>query len=185
MKSKYDYEFETQPGRCSSINPSRTGINQGGLNHRRQGNAYKPRVPFKTIEGLGEEPWMRLSRNAVYVLDRLYSQFNGYNRANLSLTYDMIRKKLSGRLFSAALWELMAYGFIDRIRVGGMERKCSIYGLSNRWRRLSENPVNLEEIEALLRQVQQAKRGPSSAEKRMHIATLKHTILSMSGHRGI
>ena len=83
-----------------------------------RGNAYKPKRPFKTIEGLGTELWMRLSRNAVFMLDRFYAKFNGYNHYNLSLTYDEVKDKMSGRLFTVALWELMGFGFIDRVQVG-------------------------------------------------------------------
>lgn len=145
------------------------------------GNAYKPKKPFKTIEGVGTKPWMRLSRNAVYVLDRLYAKFNGYNRDDLSLTYKEMKEKMSNRLFTTALWELMGFGFIDRVRKGRLERECSIYRLSNRWRKLKNESKTLDEIELLLDKVEKLMREEGGIEKRMRINKFRNRILRLSG----
>lgn len=147
------------------------------------GSAYKPRIPFQSIEGIGTEPWMSLSRNAVYVLNRFYAKFNGYNRTNLSLTYNEVKDKMSGRLFTAALWELMGFGFIDRIREGRLQRECSIFRLSDQWRKLEKNPKIIEEIGLLLGEVEKLKREKGSTEKRMRINKLRKSILGLSAKR--
>ncbi len=131
--------------------------------------AYKPKRPFKCIEGLGTEPWMRLSRNAAYVFDRFHKKFNGYNRSNLALTYNEMKEKMSNRLFSGSLWETIGFGFIDIIKSGGLQRSCTIYGLSNRWRKLCDAPEKLDKIQALLKEIENLRRKPGSVDKRMNI----------------
>lgn len=153
--------------------------------NRSSGNAYKPKRPFKTIEGIGTEPWRRLSRNAVYVLNRFYAKFDGYNHDNLSLTYGEMKDKMSNRLFSTALWELMGLGFIDRVREGRLERECSIYRLSNRWRKLENEPKTLDEVESLLKKVEDLKREKGSVEKRIRIKELRIRALKLSGIRKV
>lgn len=153
------------------------------MEKRSSGNAYRPKKPFKTIEGVGTKPWMRLSRNAVYVLDRLYAKFNGYNRDDLSLTYKEMLEKMSKRLFTTALWELMGFGFIDRVREGRLERECSIYRLSNRWRKLKNDPKILDEIELLLEKVEKLMREEGSIKKRMNMNEFRNRILRLSETR--
>ena len=128
---------------------------------------------------------MRLSRNAVYVLDRFYAKFDGYNRDNLSLTYGEMKDKMSNRLFTPALWELMGFGFIDKIRAGRLERECSIYRLSNRWRKLYHEQKTLDEIELLLKKVEALKREKGCAEKRMRMTKLRYRALRLSGVRKV
>jgi len=142
--------------------------------------AYKPKIPFQTVEGLGTPPWMMLSRNGVYVLDRFYAKFNGYNRSNLTLTYREMKDKMSFRLFSSAIWEVIGFGFIDSLNPGGLERKSTIYGLSNRWRKLLEEPGNLEKIRSLLKEVKDLKRKAGGIEKRMKIRKLRKQILNFT-----
>lgn len=162
--------------------PSLPGTHKGAkVAKRSSGNAYKPKKPFKTIEGVGTKLWMRLSRNAVYVLDRLYAKFNGYNHDDLSLTYNEMRGKMSGRLFTTSKWELMGFGFIDIVRQGRLERECSIYRLSNRWRKLKNEPKTLDEIELLLDKVEKLNRKKGGTEKRMRMNKLKNRILRVSG----
>lgn len=142
--------------------------------------AYKPKRPFKTVEGLGTEPWMRLSRNAAFVLDRFYAKFNGFNRSNLSLTYEEIKNKMSNRLFSFAIWELVGFGFIDILKAGGLKREKTVYGFSNRWRKLLDAPEKLDKIDALLREMKILMREQGSVKKRMQIRELKNEIPKVS-----
>lgn len=144
-------------------------------------DAYKPRKPFKTVEGLGTEPWKRLSRNGAYVLDRLYSKFTGYNRSDLSLTFREVKNKMSNRLFSAAILETICFGFVVVVKEGGLMRQAKIYGLSNRWRRLLDKPEKLEKIEALLKEIEILKRKKGDQKKRMKIRTLQKEALDLSG----
>ena len=151
------------------------------MKQKTERNAYKPRKPFKAIEGVGTRPWMRLSRNSVYVLNRFYAKFNGYNRDNLSLTYKEMNGKLSGRLFTAALWELMSFGFIDRVRSGRLEKECSIYRLSNRWRKFEDKEETLNEIELRLGKIEELRRKKGSLEKRTEMNKLRNEALRVSG----
>ena len=141
--------------------------------------AYKPKKPYRSVEGIGSMPWKKLSRDAVFVLNKFYEKFNGYNRYDLSLTYDEVKNKISNRPFSNALLELLAFGFIDIKRPGRLERECSIYGLSNRWRRLDEEPKILDEIEVSLKEMKNLKRKPGGQKKRMRINELRKKVLDL------
>ena len=141
--------------------------------------AYKPKKPYRSVEGIGSMPWKKLSRDAVFVLNKFYEKFNGYNRYDLSLTYDEAKSKISNRPFSNALLELLAFGFIDIKRPGRLERECSIYGLNNRWRRLDEEPKILDEIEVSLEEIKNLKRKPGGQKKRMRINELRKKVLDL------
>ncbi len=150
---------------------------------KNSGKAYKPRPPFRTLEGIESAAWDKLSRDAVFAITEFYKKFNGYNRYDLSLTYKEVRKKMSNRPFSRSIWELIGYGFIDVRRFGRLERNCSIYGLSNRWRHLSEKPEVLNQIEKLLKEIERLKRERASRKKRMNIREFQNKILKL-GQRG-
>lgn len=96
-----------------------------------------------------------------------------------------MKDKMSNRLFSTALWELMGLGFIDRVREGRLERECSIYRLSNRWRKLENEPKTLDEVESLLKKVEDLKREKGSVEKRIRIKELRIRALKLSGIRKV
>lgn len=87
---------------------------------------------------------------------------------------------MSSRLFTTALWELMGFGFIDRVRLGKLERECSIYRLSNRWRKLENDLKILDEIELILEKVEKLMRKKGGAEKRMRMNKLRNRILRLS-----
>lgn len=142
--------------------------------------AYKPKRPFKTIEGVGTEAWERLDPGAVWVLTEYYKKFNGFNRNNLSLTYKEVKPKMSTLLFSRFNWQLIGFGFLDVVRLGRLERNCSLYGLSDRWRKLTKDPKKLDTIQELLSKVEKLKRKKGSQEKRMKINRLRHEIMKIS-----
>ena len=77
--------------------------------------------------------WKALSCKAVWVYIEMKKKFRGHNENNLSLTYKEVRYKMSSATFSKAIKELVKYGFIDIIRLGGLFKTCTIYGLSSRW----------------------------------------------------
>jgi len=141
--------------------------------------AYKPGQPFRTIEGIGTEAFSRLSRNAVFILVKFYEKFNGYNRYDLSLTFGEIKNKMSNTLFSRSIWELTGFGFIDVRRFGRLEKNCSLYGLSNRWRKLNNQPEKLDQIQKLLAEIEDLRRQPGSQKKRMEIYRLRKTVLKL------
>ncbi len=73
------------------------------------------RPPFKIIEGVDTEPFVRLSPWAVWVLARFYCKWDGRirNRTNLSLTYKEVRSAMSPAIFTRSIWECIAFGFLD------------------------------------------------------------------------
>ena len=145
--------------------------------------AYQPEQPFRTVEGVGTLAWGKLDLRSIGVLMKFYEKFNGYNRYNLSLTYKEVKHLLSSLLFSRSLWQCIGFGFLDVRRFGRLERNCSLFGLSNRWRKLSENPEILDAIEKLLKEVEDLKRQPGSLEKRMKIHELRYKVLNLGKHR--
>lgn len=152
---------------------------QVSKNQAERKKAYQPRQPFRTVEGMEGAAWEKLSRNAVFVLMEFYRKFNGYNRYNLSLTYREVKNKISSRLFSRAVWQLIGFGFLDVRRFGRLERNCSIFGLSNRWRELRDDPGKLHEIEKLLKRIESLKREPGSLKKRIEIYKFRNRVLNL------
>ena len=142
-------------------------------------NAYQPTRPFRTIEGIESEAFEKLDMGAIGILIRFYIKFDGHNRFNLSLTYREVKHKMSSLIFSRYIWQLIGYGFIDVRRFGRLERNCSLYGLSNRWKRLSTDPDKLDKIELFLDHIERMKRQPGCQKKRMKIYALRKKILEM------
>ena len=137
---------------------------KGHRDNRRSKNAYKPKRPFRSVEGIESPAWRKLSPYAVWVLMEFYIKFDGYNRSCLSLTYNEVNGKIASGTFTKSIWELIAFGFIEVVRWGRLERNNSIYMLSNRWMQLSKDSKKLDKIEKLL----------SHAEKVKRINTPKH-----------
>ena len=145
----------------------------------KKSGAYKPRKPFRTVEGIGTETWNRLDMGARGLLEEFYNKFNGYNRWDLSLPYREVKHKMSSLIFTRWQWQLIGFGFIEVRRWGRLERNCTLYGLSCRWRKLTKDPDALNEIESLLKEVEDLKREKGSAEKRMKIRELRKKILKI------
>lgn len=141
--------------------------------------AYQPKPPFRTVEGIESAAWDKLHPYSVWVLMKFYKKFDGYNRYNLSLTYNEIKNKMSTLVFTRSIWQLIGFGFLDVRRFGRLERYCSLFGLSNRWRKLSEEPKKIDTIEQFLNQIELLKRQPGSQKKRMKIHELRYKILKM------
>jgi len=152
---------------------------------RHERKAYRPRPPFKIIEGLGTPAFERLNPYAQWVLNKFYSRFDGRNRSNLSLSYAEVSPVMSGVIFSRAIWELIGFGFLDVRRWGRLERNASLYGLSDRWRRFCEpgSETRLDKIAAQLQEVENLKRQKwpegKKSEKRERIAALRHSLLKV------
>jgi hypothetical protein len=145
-------------------------------------HAYRPRPPFAIVEGAGTPPFKKLDPEAVWVLLQLYSKFTGRNRSNLSLTYREARETMSERVLNRAIWQLLGYGFIDVVRWGRLERNCTLYGFSDRWRRLNtpEADDRLAKIGAILEDIEKLKREKwpegRESEKRMRIVELQKSL---------
>jgi len=120
--------------------------------------AYKPKPPYISVEGIKSKAYERLSPNAVWVLCEIYRKFNGYNRQNISLTGKDVKGKISTATHSKAIWELVAYGFIDIKQRGSLNKKCSLYGISGRWKTLSLDDQRLQSISIFLKRKERVKR---------------------------
>jgi len=141
--------------------------------------AYQPKRPFKTVEGVGSEAWKKLDIGAAGLLMEFYSKFDGFNRSNLSVTYSEVKTKMSSLIFTRWIWQRIGYGFLEVKRWGSLERKCSIYGLTDRWRTLSEHPDKLEKIKSMLNEIELLKRQPRRLGKLDEIRVLRHAIVRM------
>ncbi len=119
---------------------------------------------------------------AIGILMKFYEKFNGYNRYNLSVTYKEVKDKMSSLIFTRFLWQCIGFGFLDRRRIGRLMRNCSLYGISNRWRKLSKEPEKLDDIERLLKKIDELKRMPGDLKKRMKINELRNQILNLGKH---
>jgi hypothetical protein len=152
---------------------------------KRETKAYRPRPPFKIIEGVGTAPFKRLDPFAQYVLLRFYEKFNGHNRSDLSLTYGEVSPIMSSTIFSRSIWQLIGFGFLDVRRWGRLERNASLYGLSDRWRRFCEpgSETQLDKIAAQLKEVENLKRQKwpegKKSEKRERVAALRHSLFTV------
>jgi hypothetical protein len=153
--------------------------------NKQRSTAYHPKPPFGIIEGLGTPPFGRLSPPAVWALAKFYTRFNGHNRGNLSLPYRAVKTTMSPFVFNRSLWELLGFGFIDVQRWGRLERTCSIFSLSDRWRRwqTADSTPQLDRIAAVLAEIEKVKRekwpegkGP---EKRQRITALQKMVFDV------
>lgn len=150
--------------------------------------AYRPRSPFAIVEGAGSPPFEHLSPTAVWVLLKIYSKFNGFNRNNLSVTYNEASEVISERVFTRCLWELRAFGFIEVVRPGRLERTCTIFALSDRWRQYNQ-PDNaatqdrLSRISEILQEIENLKREKwpegQKSEKRQRMNALRKSLLEV------
>lgn len=143
----------------------------------RSKRAYRPKPPFRIIEGLGTELYEQLSPNASWSLARLYGKFNGLNRNNLSLPYKEVTPPLSQRQFSLAIWELVGFGFVDIVRHGTLLHNCSIYALSDRWRSIQNQPQKWPEIKSIVSEIRSLQMESGVAGKRGQLYALRRKLL--------
>ena len=153
--------------------------------NKQKSTAYRPKPPFAIIEGIGTPAFNRLSPTSIWTLTKLYSKFNGYNRANLSLTYREANNTMSSAIFTRSIWQLLAFGFIDVVRWGRLERNCSIFSISDRWRRWQapDSETKLNKITTILSEIEHLRREKwpegKKSEKRQRIAVLRKTIFDV------
>ena len=152
---------------------------------RHERKAYRPRPPFKIVEGVGTPPFKRLDVFARWALLQFYEKFNGRNRSNLSLTYGEVQSIMSAATFVRSIWQLIGFGFLDVRRWGRLERNASLYGLSDRWRRFCEPTAEkeLDKIAATLQEIENLKRQKwpkeRKSEKRERVAALRHSLFTV------
>ncbi|MGB9006634.1 MAG: hypothetical protein WCB96_12990 [Candidatus Aminicenantales bacterium] len=153
--------------------------------NKQRSTAYRPKPPFGIIEGIGTPAFDRLSPTAVWALVRLYSKFNGLNRSNLSLPYRGVKRIMSPFILTRSIWELLGFGFIDVQRWGRLEKNCSIYSISDRWRRWQgpDSKPHLDRIAAVLAEIEKLRRekwpDERKSEKRQHIVALRKTVFDV------
>lgn len=80
------------------------------------------------------EAWSKLSSFAIHVYLLLKIQYNGENKDNLTLTHKEGTRHMTDRRFTAALDELINYGFIYIVEYRFNTRESNIYGLSDMWK---------------------------------------------------
>jgi len=97
-------------------------------------------------ELIDSEAWKELSCYARTVYIEIGRKYNGSNNANLSYTYREASKIMHKNTFTKALKELVNNGLIDIIRSGGLYRKNTIYGLSDRWRFYGRNNFKIGKL---------------------------------------
>lgn len=114
-----------------------------------------PRPPFKCVEGIGSKAMDKLTGSDLLVLKEFYKKFNGHNRNNLELPFWEVKERISNKTFFRSIQRLTAYGFIRVVRAGkiGPGRRCSVYGLSDLWRKFERKPAELERIEVALQKI--------------------------------
>ena len=140
-------------------------------------SACRPIPPFRIIEGIGTEPFRRLSPWAVWILAQFYAKFTGRNRSNLSVTYEEVEHTMSNLIFVRAVWELIGYGFIDVKRFGRLERNASLYTISDRWRGL-DDPPKCDKIVAILEEIKMLQREKGVVGKRGRLCALRNKLLA-------
>lgn len=91
--------------------------------------------PFLMIEKamLRSQEWRSLSSKAVQVYVLIAEKFNGNNASDLSLTYAEVKDRMAPGTFAKALKELIEKEIIIVIRPGGLERRCTIFSINNKW----------------------------------------------------
>jgi hypothetical protein len=147
--------------------------------------AYRPQPPFGIVEGVGTPPFKRLSPFAVWVLVKFYEKFNGYNRSDLSLSYSEVRPVMSTPIFNRAIWQLLSFGFVDVRKWGRLEKKATLFGLSDRWRRFnkSDSEKELDKIAGQLQEIEILKRQKwpegRKSEKRERMTALRSSLFKV------
>ena len=112
---------------------------------KKKRNKYPPFVmlPNKMIDS---KAWQELSCYARTVYIEIKRRYNGKNDGNLSYTYREGIKIMSKKRFTKALKELLNNGLIDIIRSGGLFNRCSIFGLSDRWKFYGQENFKLGKV---------------------------------------
>ena len=79
---------------------------------------------------LMSEAWQKLSPAAkdLYLLLKL--RWNTHNNGNLSLTYKELKSRFCRSSINNGFWELQEKDWIVKVRPGGLEKQCSLYGLT-------------------------------------------------------
>lgn len=89
-----------------------------------------------------------LRKKRVPQMDHILNIPAGQKEA-ISIPYSTFAHKMGSRRLRKSIRELVACGFLDLIHQGGLERNCSQYTLSFRWKSMDEGEVKnaIEEMQ--------------------------------------
>jgi hypothetical protein len=93
--------------------------------------------------------FQELTVHAKWLYVEFLLRYNGKNKYNISFTQKEAEKIMSTKAFKKARNQLIERGFIDLIRRGGLWKQCSIFALSDRWRKYGTpefEKVNIKDI---------------------------------------
>lgn len=94
--------------------------------------------------------WTALSDKAIWVyieLKKHYKYETGFSR--LILPFSEVEWHMSRGTYYKKIQELISYGFIQRVKHGGLYKNPNIYALSNSWKKKSREIVDKEGREAI------------------------------------
>jgi len=121
---------------------------KGVYNLKKKKNRYPPFVMLPN-ELINSKAWKELSCYARVVYIEIKHKYNGKNDDNLSYTYREGIEIMSSKRLTKALGELVNNGLIDVVRSGGLYRKCTIFGLSDRWKSYDQENFKIGKLKVL------------------------------------
>lgn len=80
--------------------------------------------------------WKDLNYKQIAVYVEMKAKYNGTNEDDISFTYVEAKEclKMDKTTFTKSIDSLIEHGFIYIVRQGGLNKQCTIYGLSGEWR---------------------------------------------------
>lgn len=93
------------------------------------------------------EAFKDLSIYAKWLFMEFKLKYNGKNARRISITKEEALKIMSYKTFKESRNVLIERGFIDYIERGGLEKRASIYGLSERWKKYGTKDFDKKKIE--------------------------------------
>lgn len=93
--------------------------------------------PFVKLDNeiTDSKPFQELTIHAKWLFVEFKKRYNGKNKYNISFTQTESKEIMAISTFNKSRNQLIEKGFIDLIRRGGLWQQCSIFALSERWRK--------------------------------------------------
>ncbi len=107
--------------------------------------------PFVKLDNeiIDSKPFQELTIHAKWLYVEFKKRYNGKNKYNISLTQKESKAIMAINTFNKSRNQLIEKGFIDLIRRGGLWKQCSIFALSERWRKYGTpefEKINIKDI---------------------------------------
>jgi hypothetical protein len=96
---------------------------------------YEGRFAGITHKQREAEAFDGLTIHAKWLYLEFRFKYNGENEHSIIFTIKEAKKIMSEGVFKTSRNQLIERGFIDVVRRGGLEKRPTIYGLSDRWRK--------------------------------------------------